>query len=65
MTKQEKIARMLAEWRGVDPDAPIIIVLPEPVVDPETNALITQREYDPAWQGYAGLADDLLAIANA
>lgn len=65
MTKQEEIARMLAAWRGVDPDAPIIIVLPVPVIDPETNATITQREYDLAWQGYAAFADELIAAAQA
>lgn len=55
MPKQEIVARMIAVWRGVDPDAPVTIVSPEG----------GQQDFDPAWQGYAAFADELIAAVQA
>lgn len=52
MTLQEAVARKVCERRGVDPDLPVTIVLPEG----------GQEAYDPAWQGYVSYADELIDL---
>ena len=55
MSLKEKVARRIAEFRNVDPDAAVIIV----------HADGAQAEFDPAWKGYEKIAKELIALVHA
>lgn len=55
MPMNEQYARMICQWRGADPDAPLTIGKPDGTVE----------QHDAGWKGYVGLADSLLALPDS